>query len=374
MNNRPIIYSDIEVLYKLASDYYERMSIQKNKRGSDFISSLLQQSDLCINIEDDKLEGLLKSCETENPDDLGMFLLAINGSHCATPDVFQSIIDNEEEIVSQNGTLFFLDKTVEETKRLRDEYGVWALNGDEITEDVFKFTFNNNYDPNENDKRPLSDNGWRNELNGILFPVCNSIVVSDDYLVSNSNSDKYIGLSNLTMLFDVILPKSTTLKVPFYITIFTDPNPHGNNPNDNVMKSKVRNWIDDEIKPLRRNYNIVVEVIFTKKALHDRRLLTLHYYIDPDKGFHVFLPQSNNVYKDGDDINKVHAESFYFNYGNPYVKGTSQYEIAYRDTCKLKKIYENAYDNFIQGHDVEGVDKVAGDIPTSKKSKNCVLN
>ena len=373
MNNRPIIYSDIEVLYKLASDYYERMSIQKNKRGSDFISSLLQQSDLCINIEDDKLDGLLKSCKTENPDDLGMFLLAINGSHCATPGVFQSIIDNEEEIVSQNGTLFFLDKTAEETKRLRDEYGVWVLNGDEITEDVFKFTFNNNYDPNENDKRPLSDNGWRNELNGILFPVCNSIVVSDDYLVSNRKDDKYIGLCNLTMLFDVILPKDNLLKVPFYISVFTNPNPKDKNPKDEVMISKIKDWIDNEVKPLR-NYQIVVEVVFTKKALHDRRLLTLHYYIDPDKGFHVFLPQSNCVYKDGDDINKVRVESYYLNYGNPFVKGKSLYEIAYRDTCQLKKVYENAYDNYLNNHKEEGVDKMAGDTPTSKKSKNCVLN
>ena len=83
-----------------------------------------------------------------------------------------------------------------------------------------------NDDPGENDKRPLTDNGWRDELKGIFFPVCNSIVVSDDYLVSNSNNDKYIGLSNLTMLFDVILPKSTTLKVPFNITVFTNPNPN----------------------------------------------------------------------------------------------------------------------------------------------------
>ena len=72
--------------------------------------------------------------------------------------------------------------------------------------------------------------------------------------------------------------------------------------------------------------------------------------------------------------NQIMYTKTVINYGNPYVKGTSQYEIAYCDTCKLKKIYENAYDNFIQGHDVEGVDKVAGDIPTSKKSKNCVLN
>ena len=373
MNNKPIIYSDIEVLYQLAFDYQERMSKQENKHKSDFVFSLLQQSDLCINIDDDKLNEILASSETGNPDDLGFFLMAINGSHYATSNVFQSIDDNEEEIVSQNGTLFFLNKPKEETKRLRDEYGVWVLNGDEITEDAFKFTFNNDYDPGENYKRPLSDNGWRNELNGIFFPVCNSILVSDDYLVSNSNNDKYIGLSNLTMLFDVLLPQSNTLKVPFNITIFTDPNPHGDNPNDNVMKSKVKNWIDDEIKPLR-NYDIVVEVVFTKKALHDRRLLTLHYYIDPDKGFHVFLPQSNKIYKDGDKINKVHAESFYFNYGSPYVKGKNQCEIAYRDTCQLKKIYENAYDNFKQGHDVEGVDKMAGDMPTSKKSKNCVLN
>ncbi len=369
MNNKPIIFSDIEVLYELAFDYQERMSKSGNKFRTDFVYSLLQQSELCINVEDDKLDELIKSGGTENPDALGLFLLAINGSHYATPNVFQSINDNEEEIVSQNGTLFFLNKTAGETKRLREGYGVWVLNGDEITEDVFKFSFNNYYEPSENDKKSLSDNGWKNELKGIPFPVCNSMVVSDDYLLSN----KCVGLGNLTMLLDVIMPRSNCLKVPFNITIFTDPNPNGNNPDDNTMKSKVQDWINNEVKPLR-NYNIVVEVIFTKKALHDRRLLTLHYYIDPDKGFHVFLPQSNKVYKDGDDINKVHAESFFFNLGNPYVKGKSQYEIAYRDACQLEKVYENAYDNFINGHDLEGVDKMAGDAPTSKKSRNCVLN
>jgi hypothetical protein len=335
----------------------------------DFIASLLHHSYLFINCSDDELDALLESVGTDKPDEFGMFCDAFDIGPMTNETVFDAIAVDERQIVNQSGSLFFLNRTKVETKRLRDEYGVWALNGDEITEDVFKFTFNNNYDPSGNNKRPLSDNGWRNELNGISFPVCNSIVVSDDYLMSN----KCIGLDNLTMLLDVIMPKSNLLKVPFNITIFTDPNPNGNNPNDNTMRSKVQDWIKGEVKRLR-NYNIVVEVIFTKNALHDRRLLTLHYFIDPDKGFHVFLPQSNKVYKDGDDINKVHAESFYFNYGNPYVMGKSLCELAYDDTCQLKKIYENAYDNYTKGHDVEGVDKMAGDIPTSKKSKNCVLN
>lgn len=371
MFEKPVIYSDIEVLKSLAQGYLDRIMDPGGVQKPDFIASLLHHSYLFINCSDDELDALLESVGTDKPDEFGTFCDAFDIGPMTNEIVFDAIAVDERQIVNQSGSLFFLNRTKAETKRLREEYGVWVLNGEEITEDVFKFTYNNDYDPNE--KRPPCDNGWTEELKGICFPVCNSIVISDDYLVSNRKDDMYIGLCNLTMLFDAILPKSNLLKVPFYISVFTNPNPKDKNPKDEVMISRIKDWIDNEVKPLR-DYQIVVEVVFTKKALHDRRLLTLHYSIDPDKGFHVFLPQSNCIYKDGNDINKVRVESYYTNYGNPFVKGKSLYEMAYRDTCQLMRFYENAYDNYINKHNEEGVDKMAGDVPTSKKSKNCVLN
>ena len=233
MFEKPVIYSDIEVLKSLAQGYLDRIMDPGGVQKPDFIASLLHHSYLFINCSDDELDALLESVGTDKPDEFGTFCDAFDIGPMTNEIVFDAIAVDERQIVNQSGSLFFLNRTKAETKRLREEYGVWVLNGEEITEDVFKFTYNNDYDPNE--KRPPCDNGWTEELKGICFPVCNSIVISDDYLVSNRKDDMYIGLCNLTMLFDAILPKSNLLKVPFYISVFTNPNPKDKNPKDEVM-------------------------------------------------------------------------------------------------------------------------------------------
>lgn len=169
MFEKPVIYSDIEVLKSLAQGYLDRIMNPGDVQRPDFIASLLHQSFLFINCSDDELNALLESVGTDKPDEFATFCDAFDIGPMTNEGVFDAIAVDERQIVNQSGSLFFLNRTKVETKRLRDEYGVWVLNGDEITEDAFKFTFNNDYNPNEN--RPNCNNGWSYEFNGISFPV-----------------------------------------------------------------------------------------------------------------------------------------------------------------------------------------------------------
>ena len=176
----------------------------------------------------------------------------------------------------------------------------------------------------KNFKSILYDNGsaigkneqtdWKQKL---IFTPCNSLVLVDNYILSDSK-----GVENLKKIFDILLPKSLDTDIPFQISIFTT-----------LKKGNAKNDIDSQ--DCLKKIAILVEQLrpelYFKLAIfkcsfekfHDRIIITNNTYISCGGGF--------DLMKDGKS-----EKSTTLNYVFPFFYKTAKWDSM-------------AYSNFLNG-------------------------
>jgi hypothetical protein len=140
----------------------------------------------------------------------------------------------------------------------------------------------------KNFKSILYDNGsaigkneqtdWKQKL---IFTPCNSLVLVDNYILSDSK-----GVDNLTKIFEVLLPQKldSNSDVPFQISIFTTLK-KGNAKND-IDSQNCLNKIAISVEKLRPDLYFKLAIFKCSfEKFHDRIIITNNTYISCGGGF-----------------------------------------------------------------------------------------
>lgn len=299
MNDKVTIYSDIEIIEKIAL----------NCDNYPIITELFRKcSNLCLNMTEDQLDKSFEVDSSGLSTPVGQYFSSYDiPDPYALFDFFSERKDNEAGFYLHDSTaIFFLNIKNEESKSLRDKYGLLVLGIDEIQDEFLQLNFYKYRDLKNKDSIVGSDtNGWNTILDEFPtsdeFPL-NAVVVSDNFLMKNRNGNVFCGTANLMNLFDRILPQ--TLNIPFQIFIICPGCPNLTELSETALKQFA---IDINGK---RPYQIIVEFLLTEKTpIHRRRIFTNYFSITCEKGFSMFyVNPGNKVRENGND---VRVKSYY---------------------------------------------------------------
>ena len=312
-----------------------------------------RHSNICIDLTDAELDSIFKPTDLQNLDDLFTIFSAYDISvPVALKDFFDLMIAQEDTVFSKPNALFFRDCPLKDAQMLRDKYGVWVISKEEVTNRMFEsLSFKDEFVPKTYYGK--GDNGWKNiiESNGLQLPPSNSLIISDNYLLSNESNGHILGLANLTHLLDAILPQK--LSIPYYILVLGQ----GKDEKESMLIKRVTEWKEGLIAALNRKYDIHVEFVYSKNLIHRRVLYMNHSFIGTEKGFKIFEPLSNKVYKDGDQRNSAWAYTFFH---DPFRAGRREHQLAYDDIESIRAIYKTARSNYDNGLTIVGIPKFVG--------------
>ena len=190
------------------------------KAGLDNIIEIFKNhSNICMDLTNAELNSIFNPSDSDNSDDLFTIFKAYDISvPIALKDFFDLMNAQEDAIISKPNAFFLRDCPSEDAQMLRDKYGVWVISKEEVTNRMFEsLSFKDEFVPGT--KYGKDDNGWKNIINdnGLQLPPSNSLIVSDNFLLSNERNGDIIGLANLTHLLDAILPQK--LSIPYYILV-----------------------------------------------------------------------------------------------------------------------------------------------------------
>lgn len=141
----------------------------------------------------------------------------------------------------------------------------------------------------KNFKSILYDNGsavgkneqtdWKQKL---IFTPCNSLVLVDNYILSDSK-----GIDNLKKIFDILLPQKLNSDVPFQISIFTTLKRGYGNKAEDISCQKRLDKVKEIIQEVRVNLKPIHISIFkcSSDRFHDRIICTNNTYISCGGGF-----------------------------------------------------------------------------------------
>lgn len=324
------------------------------KDGLDNIVEIFKShSTICIDLTEAELDSIFNPADLDNLDDLFTIFNAYDISvPIALSDFFEQLNQKEETIVSKPNAFFLRDCPSQDAQILRDKYGVWVISKEEVTNRMFEsLSFKDEFIPDTDYGK--GNNGWKNIINnnGLKLPPSNSLIISDNFLLSNERNGHILGLANLTHLLDAILPQK--LSIPYYILVLGQ----GKDEKEAILIKRVTEWKDSLSAALNRSYDIHVEFVFSKKLIH-RRILYMNYsFIGTEKGFKLFEPLSNRVYRDGDARNSAWAYTFFH---DPFRAGRREHQLANDDIECVKDIYKTARSNYDDGLKIVGIPKFVG--------------
>ena len=337
MKERFSIYIDKPSIYIIAENHFRNFEFIFKNRAIVYIDA--------SEYEIENFETITGNTVTN---DLAFYFNEIDVLPHSGKKAFERFSCQDSSISDEfNGSIFILDISKERAKALSDASGIWIISKEEIEKDPdVECVILDRIKMDKEDVIPgeqygsSSENGWLYLFGERkkLFPPYNEIIIYDNFLKEYANeytkvppySTKkiggrewnyvFIGLENLLLLFDAILPQ--THNNPLKVLIVLPKNIEVNH--ENKLENRITIWIE-EVKKLR-NYTISVSFLLigntktkwkenTKEShpLHPRVLYTNYFYIETEKGFKVFEPYpfSNIIRKDGDSKNSISIESFF---------------------------------------------------------------
>lgn len=237
-------------------------------------------------------------------------------SPIALKEYFEDIYENNKIIADKPRSVFFLNCSKEKAKQMQDDYGVIVQSKDALNDKILSGPFKK-----ELKKSSKYKNGWQTLLD-FEKPPCNSIVISDLYLLLDLVNNNYYGKDNVIELIDALLP--VDLKAEFNLTIISSyKNNFDLNKKPTVEIKVEMQKIEDEIKckiNKMRNYDIKVEIFWIEnnrinsekiEGLHKRRLLCNYVNASTHYGFSVFKKEKGElvIRKDNELIfNRVYCD------------------------------------------------------------------
>lgn len=318
------VYVDYEILEDIALD---------SEKYPKLTEIFHRMSNICLNVSESRLNAMQTLTSDGICDPVWQF---VQDKDLPTPYALDSFFAQDEDDVYlfDPTAIFLLKKTNDQTKRLRDKYGVLVVGENELNDDVLQLNHKKTNGINRKDVFFGTDqNGWNTifqDVSRIDNIPLNAAIVSDNYLMKNRNGVDFCGTANLLNLFSNILPSH--LSVPFHILILCPDCP--------TVPNKAKQALEQfsaDVDQLR-DYPIEVEFCLTNKApVHHRRIFTNYYSITCEKGFSLFkVNPGNKVREDGND---VRIESYY--HDPIYTSGDTAREDAFSDLMILKNIYKD---------------------------------
>lgn len=206
--------------------------------------------------------------------------------------------------------------------------------------------------------------GWKSLLN-FKFPPSNSIVISDNYLLTSTESIGVnvvkSGLKNILWLLDTLLPP--LLLTTYHVTIISEDKDH-----NEIWRNELYAELSPLIKQLR-DYDINVEIIFIKSEhLHERVLMMNYVNASCEHGFYAFKAKDEKTVH---VVNKLQINSYFSNVQN--LQGESEYQTANKDLQLIKHLCNELAVHIQSGAQVyRGA--VLGDCKADKSIKNRLIN
>lgn len=344
MDSTPNIYAEKTALVDVLGKALETDGLEN------IIEIFKSHSKICIDLTDSERDAIFTPDDFNNIDILLTLFNAFDiEKPIALKSYFEQMEEEEDAVVLHSNSYFLRDCTAIEAEQMREKYGVWVISKDEVSNRLFEYlSFKDEFEPDtyfgEN------DNGWKNivEAYNLRLPPSNSMIISDNYLLSNKVRNYVLGLANLSHLLDVIIPKK--LSVPYYILILSPAKDY----EETQMLQKVSEWKEDLIRSLNRAFDIHIEFVFSPRVIHKRIIYLNYCFIGTEKGFKVFMPFSNRVYRDGDQKNSVWTYTYFH---DPLRAGRREHQLAYDDIEKVRIIYKKARENFDNGVNTIGQPK-----------------
>jgi hypothetical protein len=261
-----------------------------NEQYPNWFNILSNHSEICLNVTKEELN------QEKVPETIIFTFIHMNGGKCPIDleDFFDEIYENNEVIAQKPRAAFFLNYSEEESLKLQEDYGVIVQSKDAIDDKILGYEYFKELESKVQWGRRME--GW-NELLKIEIPPSNSLIVSDEYLLTNvqrvSAKNVNVGFENLKLLFDRILPEN--LKIPYHITILSY-----NKDRDEAWRVKIAEDLDSFLKTIR-SYEFQIEIIYIKPQ-HKRSLVMNYINASCDRGFTVFSAHDYCTVKDDNDI------------------------------------------------------------------------
>ena len=167
--------------------------------------------------------------------------------------------------------LFFINDT-EKCRKLAQDYGMIFVSN-EIRDDFAECIFGYEADYVSISKKENKLRNW-DFISRYKHP-CNSLIISDNYILSDNRKMK----NNLLKLVDKLLPEK--LERDFQLIILT-----GNGRENTDVESRY-SFLSEQIG-LLREYRIELKIVAKSRDNHDRNLLTNYLWISSGYGFSIF--------------------------------------------------------------------------------------
>lgn len=158
-------------------------------------------------------------------------------------------------------------------QKCMDECGVLAICPENL-KDFKSILYDNGSAVGKNEQTD-----WKQKL---IFSPCNSLVLVDNYILSDSK-----GVENLKKIFEILLPQKLNSDVPFQISIFTTLKRGYGNKAEDIPSQKRLDKVKEIIQEVRINLKPIHISIFkcSSDRFHDRIICTNNTYISCGGGF-----------------------------------------------------------------------------------------
>ena len=272
-----------------------------------------------LDMTEDELDKSLEDVES----DFAIFCNSHNIKTTAQVSVLNNMLSNRNELIKNCRSLFIMDINEQEAPKIQKENGILVLSKNNIDDNIFNQPFWRHLFIKDTAIKGNAITEWIDILKDMPWLPTNSLIISDNYLLTGSNLDDCV--ENIKGILDAILPSS--LGVDFHILISTK------HPGCSEMK---RNQIIGDIKSYiqsKRDYEIKMEFIFYE-SLHQRKVITNYNVMVGDKGFVNF----SNLKKKIIDNNPTYACTVFQNIINSI--GDTEYGMASIDLESIYKISE----------------------------------
>jgi hypothetical protein len=175
--------------------------------------------------------------------------------------------DGCEYFSPEKETIFFMDRTKDECKRMEEDYGLLFISMENLYEHEFLFSTGN---------EPITNKSNLWDCVKYYNHPCNYIILIDLHVMKKGNDliEKYF-----FSLFDSLLPKILN-KMDFKVDLYINEDD-----TEDALKKK-KECIEDCVKSVRASYKpLIVFHKISNDKIHDRYLLTNYGYFKSGYGF-----------------------------------------------------------------------------------------
>lgn len=225
-----------------------------------------------LDMSDDELDTALEDAESE----FATFCNSNNLKTLAEKSVLQNMKSNKDELVKHCRSLFIMDVTPEEARNIQEETGILVLSKQDIDDNVFNRGFWRHRFVKDVAIKGDAISEWKDVLKDMPWLPTNSLVITDDYLLTESQVLLDDCVENVKGLLDAILPDN--LAVDFHVLISCS-HPKCDEQTRNQIVGKIKSYINS-----KRPYAVKIEFIF-HDAIHQRKIITNYNVMVGDKGF-----------------------------------------------------------------------------------------